>query len=70
MLDGTGLLYREWFTLDTVQEDTALQVMSLWLVIANVGGIQQVFLLFTVWIFSYYSLISFQIEAINELFKV
>ena len=54
-LDGSNLIYREWFTLDTVEEDTARQVMTLWLVLANIGGIQQVFLMATVWIFSYYS---------------
>ena len=37
--DGSNELYREWFTLDEVQEDTVRQVMNLWLVIANVGGI-------------------------------
>jgi hypothetical protein len=38
--DGSKLLYEEWFTFDSVEEDTVRTVMNLWLVIANVGGIQ------------------------------
>jgi hypothetical protein len=34
------MVYEEWFTMDTMQKDTVRQVMNLWLVLANIGGIQ------------------------------
>jgi hypothetical protein len=44
--------------------------MSLWTVCGNVGGIQQVFLLVSVIIFSYYSKVSFIIESSCAMFDV
>ena len=44
--------------------------MSLWTVFSNVGGIQQVFLLVSVFLFSYYSKVSFIIESSCAMFDV
>ena len=44
--------------------------MSVWDVVGNVGGIQQVFLVVSAFFLSYYSRINFVIEATNAMFKI
>ena len=57
--DIETVLYKEWFTHDSTQDDTVLQAMNIWVVIGNVGGIQQVLLLLAAFVFSQYSELSF-----------
>jgi hypothetical protein len=44
--------------------------MGIFMVIGNVGGVQNVFLLMSALIFSYYSEISFTLDAILEIYSV
>lgn len=63
-------MYIEWFTLGSIQNDYSRTVMGIFMVIGNVGGVQNVFLLMSALIFSYYSEISFTLDAILEIYSV
>ena len=63
-------LYIEWFTFDTIQLDQSRTVLSFFQILGNVGGVQQVFLFMFGFILSYYSEISFMIDAINNMYAI
>ena len=44
--------------------------MSLFQILGNVGGIQQVFIIIIAFILSFYSEISFMIDAINNMYAI
>ena len=63
-------LYWEYFTLDTQQGQVTRQVMGFFLVCANVGGMQQVFMVLSAFFFCMYSNISFKTEEFYSFFNI
>jgi hypothetical protein len=57
-------------TLDTMKDEKKRTVMSVWDVFGQVGGIQQVFMVVSVFLLSFYSQITFVIEASDAMFEI
>ena len=63
-------IYIEWFTFDVIKTDQSRTVMSLFQLLGNVGGIQQVFIIFFAFVLSYYAEMSFMADAINNMYDI
>jgi len=57
-------------TLDIMEDEIGRTVMGVWDVFGNVGGIQQVFLVVSVFILANYTKINFILEATDAMFKI
>jgi len=63
-------LYVEYMPIDKLKSVRTRSAYTIYDVLGDVGGFQQVLLMISVFIFSQYSDTSFRVEAINKLFQI
>ena len=67
---GSGILYKEYMTINTKNSVVTRRIFGLWDAFAKVGGITSVFAALFILIFNKYAKINFQLHAIDSLVDV